>query len=204
MKTSILIFGVLLSTFVGLNAQTTHTITASGFSYTPADLFVNTGEAVQFDVGASHPTLEVAEATWNDNGTAAVAGGFSFPDGNGSVTFNEPGVHFYVCTSHVASNGMKGKITVMTATGLDEISIGGYALYPVPLKGSGLTISTKATSPERLEVSIYDMAGTLRISSQGETKNGIYLMDCSDLPAGLFIMTLKTAGVSSFAKLVKE
>ena len=137
MKKDILLFVVLLSTFTGVHAQTTHTISASGFSYSPADLFVNTGETVQFDVGASHPTLEVAEATWNDNGTAAVAGGFSYPDGSGSVSFDAPGVHYYVCTSHVASNGMKGKITVLAPTGFDEISVRGYALYPVPLRGSG-------------------------------------------------------------------
>ena len=205
MKTKILLFLVFAFTIPGLNAQTTHTISVSGFAYTPAELTVNTGETVQFEGSASHPVAEVAEAVWNDNGSAPLEGGFAFPDGNGSVSFNAPGVHYYVCTSHVASNGMKGKINVVGATGLDEISVSGkYAVYPVPLTGSELTISSGTSVSETIEVSVYDMAGNLRISSLGSIKDGKYHVDCSMLPAGLFIMKLETTDGSAFAKLVKE
>jgi hypothetical protein len=48
------------------------------------------------------------------------------------------------------------------------------------------------------------MAGNLRISSRGSPKEGKYHVDCSMLPAGLFIMKLETTDGSAFAKLVKE
>jgi len=114
-------------------------------------------------------------------------------------------VHYYVCTAHVASQGMKGKITVVGEAGLDELSVSGkFAVYPVPITGSVLTISSKTSEPEAVEVSIYDLAGNLRISSLGTVTDGKYPLDCSALPSGLFTMKLNTADGSSFAKLVKE
>jgi len=205
MKTKILLLLVFVFTIPLLRAQITHSIGVNGFTYSPAELTVNTGETVQFNGSSSHPIAEVAEATWNDNGSTALVGGFAFPEGSGSVSFETPGVRYYVCTAHVASNGMKGKITVLAATGLDEISISGkYAVYPIPLKGSDLTISSKTSENETIEVAIYDLAGNLRVSSQGSSTNGKYHLDCTALPAGLFIMKLKTADGFSFAKLVKE
>ncbi len=205
MKTKNLLLMMLLCTVSGLKAQTTHTISESGFTYVPTELTVNTGETVEFNTTSSHPVREVSEATWNDNGITLLEGGFSFNDGSGTVTFNTPGVHYYVCTAHVASQGMKGKITVVGAAGLDEISVSdGYDVYPVPLKGSDLTISSKTSAPETVDVSIYDLAGNLRISALVTITDGKYPMDCSVLPAGIFIMKLKTAEGASFAKLVKE
>jgi plastocyanin len=205
MKTRILLTVVLLCAFYGLKAQSSHTINESGFTFDPADLTIHTGETVEFSTGSSHPVQEVSEATWNDNGITPLEGGFSFNDGTGSVTFETPGVHYYVCVAHVASQGMKGKITVVLEDGLDELSVSGkYAVYPVPLKGSELIISSKSSAQEALEVSIYDLAGNLRVSSLGTFTDGKYPLDCSALPAGIFIMKLKTLDGSSYGKLVRE
>jgi plastocyanin len=204
MKTRNLLIMALLCSVASLKAQT-HTISESGFTFSPSDLTVHTGETVEFSVGSSHPVLEVSEATWNDNGITPLEGGFSFFEGTGSITFETPGVHFYVCTAHVASQGMKGKITVVLEDALNELSVSDkYAIYPVPLKGNELTISTSASLQEKVDVFVYDLAGNLRMSSVVTVSDSKYPLDCSVLPAGIFIMKLKTADGFSFAKLVKE
>jgi plastocyanin len=195
----------LFLTILGLNAQTTYTINHDGFAFSPAELTVNTGDQVTFNVTDFHPVLEVSEATWNANGITALAGGFAFPSGAGSVTFQEAGTHFYVCTSHVVSNNMKGKIIVVIPAALHEISNTGlFSVYPVPLSGNDLMVAFKDPVQKHLELFIYDLAGNLRISSKGTTADGHYKVDCSVLPKGIFLMRLKADEVSSYTKIVKE
>lgn len=78
MKTRNLLIMMLLCTVSGLKAQSSHTISESGFTFDPSDLTVHTGETVEFSTGSSHPVQEVSEATWNDNGITQLEGGFSF------------------------------------------------------------------------------------------------------------------------------
>ncbi len=103
---------------IGIQAQTNDTIKESGFAYSPVELTVNTGDTVVFVGSDFHPVLEVSEATWTNKGTTPLEGGFSFPSGNGKIKFTEAGVHYYVCTAHVASDDMKGKITVVAPTAI--------------------------------------------------------------------------------------
>ncbi len=88
-----------------------HTISNDGFSFSPAELTITTGDTIQFTVGSQHPVQEVSKNTWEVNGTTPLSGGFSFPSGNGQITFSTPGIVYYVCTNHAAI-GMKGKITI--------------------------------------------------------------------------------------------
>jgi hypothetical protein len=100
---------------------------------------------------------------------------------------------------------MKGKITVVVATSVnDNVSSDKYALYPMPLTGNTLTISSKNLHQQELEVLIYDVAGNLRISTHGAANDGKYQLDCSSLPDGLYLMKLKTADGLSNAKLVRN
>ena len=96
----------------GTGAQPqTHTVTNAGFTFSPADITINAGDSVQWQLASIHTVLEVTQQTWNANGNTAKAGGFSTPLGGGTVKFDTPGTYFYVCEPH-ASIGMKGKITV--------------------------------------------------------------------------------------------
>ncbi len=96
----------------GTGAQPqTHTVTNAGFTFSPADITINAGDSVQWQLASIHTVLEVTQQTWNANGNTAKAGGFSTPFGGGTVKFDTPGTYFYVCEPH-ASIGMKGKITV--------------------------------------------------------------------------------------------
>ncbi|MBR9975652.1 MAG: hypothetical protein KFF77_08725 [Bacteroidetes bacterium] len=94
---------------------TTHTISNSGTSFTPATLSINLGDTVVFSLGTTHNAVEVSQATWNSNGNTPLAGGFSLPFGGGTVVPTATGTYYYVCSPH-ASLGMKGTITVTSTT----------------------------------------------------------------------------------------
>ncbi|HCH63646.1 MAG TPA: halocyanin, partial [Deltaproteobacteria bacterium] len=92
----------------------THTVTSTDGSmdFSPADLVISVGDTVRFEMSATHNAVEVSEATYDSRGTDALEGGFYVDFGQtGEVLFEEPGVHYYVCTPHVRID-MIGTITV--------------------------------------------------------------------------------------------
>ena len=101
-----LLFGILPA----FAAQ--HTIQSSGFTFSPADLSVNPGDTVIFNLASMHDAREVTFSTWKADGSTS-NGGFDVPFGGGSIVLTTPGTYYYVCVPHV-SLGMKGTITVET------------------------------------------------------------------------------------------
>jgi plastocyanin len=205
MKKAILSTLIVMMAVIGIQAQINDTIKESGFAFSPAELTVNTGDTVVFAGSDFHPVLEVSEATWTNKGTTPLEGGFSFPSGSGKVKFTEAGVHYYVCTAHVASDNMKGKITVVAPSAITNISgNANVSVYPIPLTGSTLYIKFKNQAQNNLTVSVYDLAGNLRISSSGSISNGQYTVDCTNLPKGLFLMKISSDVGDSYTKFVKQ
>jgi plastocyanin len=195
---------VLLFAVSGIKAQTTYTIRDNGFAFDPATLNANVGDSVKFTGTSFHPIVEVSEATWNSNGKTALQGGFAFPNGSGGIRVDTAGTYYYVCTSHVASDGMKGKIIVSVANAIHDLQDAGFSVYPLPLTGNELMVSFKNPVNKHLEVFIYDIAGNLRISTTGSTTDGIYKLDCSALSRGIFLMKMKADNENYFSKIVRE
>jgi plastocyanin len=205
MKKAILSTLIVMMAFIGIYAQSTDTIKDSGFTFSPAELTVNTGDTVVFTGSDFHPVLEVSEATWTNKEVTPLEGGFNFPSGSGKVHFTDAGVHYYVCTSHVASDDMKGKITVVAPSAIKDIAGSSIvSIYPVPLTGTNLYIKFKSPAQKNLSVSVYDLAGNLRMSAEGSSANGLYTVDCSNLPKGLFLMKLSSDEGDSYTKFVKQ
>jgi plastocyanin len=205
MKKVVFSLVVVMIAALRIQAQSNDTIKDSGFAFSPAELTVEAGDTVVFIGTDFHPVVEVSEATWNDKGVTPLQGGFAFPSGSGEIKFTEPGVHYYVCTAHVASHNMKGKITVVSATSIPDISRDALAsFYPNPLTGSTLFITFKNHMQKNLAVSIFDVAGNLILSSNGSTTNGQYSVDCSNLPGGLFLVKLGSDDGYIYTKIVKQ
>jgi len=205
MKKTLLSTMIAMMAFIQIQAQITDTIKVEGFSYVPAELTVNVGDTVVFMGNDFHPLTEVSEATWTNNEATPLEGGFDLPAGNGKVTFESAGIHYYVCTAHIESNQMKGMITVVSPTTLPDVSGNeSFSVYPIPLTGSALHITFKNQLQKSIAISVYDLAGNLRISSNGSTSNGHYAVDCSDLPKGLFLLKLSTDEGENYTKFVKQ
>lgn len=120
----------LLLTFFSLfviqkSFAATSTITASGFTFSPASITIANGDSVNFSIASSHNVVEVSFATWSASGSTPLVGGFSLPYGGGLLTSSTGltlGTHYYVCTPH-AGMGMKG-IIIVAAAGPSSYSFG--------------------------------------------------------------------------------
>lgn len=142
------------------------TITAPGLVYSPSSLTVNVGDVVTFDVNFSfHPTVQVSQATWNNDGSTPLSGGFNFTTGiTGSVTITSAmagSTIYYVCSAHVFA-GMKGTITVNVIASLAENQIRNFnfTVFPNPVtSNSQLNISLKKSG--KTTVALYDINGRM-------------------------------------------
>ncbi len=92
----------------------THTVTNSGFTFSPDTLTINFGDTVIFSLGSIHSAREVTQATWNANDSNS-NGGFNTPFGGGTVIPPHTGIYYYVCANHFFM-GMKGTIMVVQPT----------------------------------------------------------------------------------------
>src|SRR5688572_24186918 len=90
---------LLFMSFTLAGFATTWTVVNAGDSFSPPTLTIVLGDDVDFNLESFHNSVEVSEATWNANGTAPLAGGWSLPLGGGTVppSMLEVGTHYYVC-----------------------------------------------------------------------------------------------------------
>jgi plastocyanin len=159
---------VLLTILILLSGTTcfskTWIITSSAsYTFVPATLTITLGDSVSFQLASIHNATEVSLATWNVNGTTPLPG-FLTPDGGGLVLPVQltVGTHYYVCTNHVASNGMKGMIIVQSVTGIEETSLlANISIYPNPSSGKFRLEYNDAEIPSEKDCSleIYNLNG---------------------------------------------
>ena len=90
----------------------TVTTTDPSMDFEPEDITIAAGDAVKFEMSSTHNAIEVSEEVYNDRGVTPLSDGFQISFGEtGWVTFNEPGVYYYVCQPHVMIE-MIGTVTV--------------------------------------------------------------------------------------------
>jgi plastocyanin len=131
-RQTLCILGALLLAF-GAGAQQTRVITNQGLQYSPDTLQVSSNDSVEFDVGPTHPTVQVSAATYAANGGTPLQGGFDYQSGAGTFLVSDvaaPGeTIYYVCQAHVGS-GMKGVIEVEQSSAQDSAEI--FVLHNSP------------------------------------------------------------------------
>jgi len=120
-------------------AQTTHVVTASGLSFSPADIVIQSGDTVMWTnlMGGFH---NVAESNVPASSSSVYNGGFYSGSPGAvdtySVTFNDVGVLSYICEAHVSFD-MFGSITVQSAGGVPTMGEWGLITMSVLLLGFG-------------------------------------------------------------------
>lgn len=207
MKKVVLPF-LLMLLAADLNLATTHTITNSGFTFTPSALTINVGDTVNFVLDSIHQPREVSQATWNANGNTS-NGGFNLPLGGGTVVITQPGVHYYVCVPH-ASGGMKGTITANAVTGIEsELSTipADFNLmqnYPNPFN-PGTVIRYSLPGESNVSIKVYDIAGKevadlLNLKQEA----GVHELkfDAAGLSTGIYFYTIKAGNFTRTRKMI--
>jgi len=207
MKNILLSFLVVFFVIQFTNAQTTHQISADGFTYNPNLITIQVGDMIEFTVGAMHPTVEVSEATWNANGSTALDGGFSAPNGTETIEFSEAGTYYYVCQNHVSS-GMKGRILVEEVTDVKTVEteiVNNISVYPNPVQ-SYADLNFSLTKQENVTVTLYNLLGSrIKVLHNNLSSAGNYdlSLNFSDLPSGIYYLNVETASITRSIKIVK-
>jgi plastocyanin len=193
MKKILLVFMTVL-VYLQLNAQVTYTVSkGTGNSFSPSTLIVNQGDIVHFALSAPHDVTQVSQATWNANGTTPLAGGFVFASGSGDFTATTPGTIYFVCTVHVASDQMKGTITVNAVTGINDTHKDATPrVYPNPARDYVTFITDKNSTVE--EIKILDLSGkAVKILPKSDISGEQVKMDIANLNRGMYFIVVRNA-----------
>ncbi len=205
-KTIIFILIMVVSTTISFS--TTHTIVNSGFTFSPSSLTVSVGDTINFLLAAVHTAREVNEAAWNANETTT-NGGFDLPNGGGTIVLSQAGTYYYICVPH-ASLGMKGTITVNTATDvkpLDDISPDNFVLmqnYPNPFNPA-TTISFSLPSKTFVSLIVFNAQGKeVAILVNEELPAGYYSRKWNgiNLSSGVYFYRIKAGQFIETKKLI--
>ncbi len=204
----VILFLFLILAAISMSYSTTHTITNSGFTFSPSSITITSGDTVNFVLESIHTAREVDEATWNAGGTTS-NGGFDLPSGGGTTVLTQTGIHYYVCVPH-ASIGMKGTITVNAATDVKSIIKtlpDNFILmqnYPNPFNPA-TTISFSLPAKSFVSLKIFNALGkeVSNIVSE-ELPAGKYKRqwNAADFPSGVYFYRLQVGTLTETKKLV--
>ena len=198
-KTTTFLLLILATTSVSFS--TTHTITNSGLTFSPASITINSGDTVNFQLASIHNAREVNQATWDTNGTTS-NGGFDLPLGGGTVVLTQAGIHYYVCVPH-ASFGMKGTITVNPAVDVKTISEtipDNFILmqnYPDPFNPS-TTIRYGLPNRSSVKIVITNMLGQqLAVLENGERQAGYHEVEWrANVASGIYFYRIEAVSTT--------
>ncbi|MFN3405600.1 MAG: T9SS type A sorting domain-containing protein [Cytophagaceae bacterium] len=138
-------------------SQTTHVVSASGISFSPAEITITKGDKIDFQI-PGHNAHQVTEADYNaGHKSNPIDGGWSTPTNGGEITFSTSGTFFYVCTFH---HGMKGKIIVQEATGVQGAAsvVSLMEVSPNPANNNSV-LKLTLTNTASFEVSVTNNQG---------------------------------------------
>ena len=199
MKKIISLLCIALCSF-NYSAQTTHTVNAGSYYYTPTNLTVHVGDSVIWiNDGGLHDvngnTNSINNQPFNnpvtfDSPSTNSAGAVIF-----AYKFTVPGTYNYDCSvgSH-AANGMVGSVIVTDPSTNINTTGTNYLIYPNPTSDyvylNGINRGAKAT--------VYNVTGKLLLSTS-EKK-----IDLSSYPNGLYIVNIRSNKRVITRSIIKE
>ena len=198
---SLLIFVILAG--IGLS-QTTHDVTVSNFSFSPAELIITVGDAVRWtNVSGTHNVL--ADDNSFTSGPAAPAP-WEF-----THTFTTAGNNPYYCQPHggPGGQGMSGVVVVQNAVSVpeDELIANKFELmqnYPNPFNPS-TRISFAIPNAAFVNLKVYDVIGSEIATLVSEEKQaGNYQIDfnAADLTGGIYFYQIKSGPFVETKKMI--
>lgn len=193
MKTSLLFLSLAVSTVVF--AQTKHTITASGMSFTPNTLTINQGDTVVFDNVSGFHNVNGTQTTFPSNPVSFGNSAANAP-WNYTFVFNVSGNYTYQCDVHAPN--MSGTIEVLPSTSVAELpKETNVNIFPNPTSDN-FSIDTKRTIKS---VSLINITGQL-VKTYSETADQTNRFDVRTLPKGVYFLTIELRDAKLVEKLI--
>lgn len=201
---------LLLTSLASLMTLTTysaqHIVSNSGTTFTPAEITIEPGDTVVFNIGSMHNAIEVSQDTYNANGNTS-NGGFTVPFDGGSVSFPDAGTYYYVCEPH-AEFGMKGIIHVehisKTVTTIFDKN---FEVFPNPAN-EFISINYNLEKLANVELSLISLTGREVLVLKDELQNaGKHVITSSfdeRLSPGIYFVKLKAGDAVLVRKLLVE
>lgn len=193
-KKNLLISLLIILILSGISlSQTTHDVTVSNFSFSPAELTIAVGDAVRWtNVLGTHNVL--ADDNSFTSGSAAPA------PWEYTHTFTAAGNNPYYCEPHggPGGSGMSGVITVMAPVSVpeDELIANEFELkqnYPNPFNPS-TRINFAIPNASFVNLKVYDVIGNEIATLVSEEKQaGNYEIDfnAAELSGGIYFYQLR-------------
>jgi len=166
---------------------TDHTITTSGFSYSPVVLTVMVGDNVTIVASPNHPTTQVSLETWEASGTTPLAGGFGTNTTSFTFAITSVETIYYVCDNHVAG-GMKGQIIVDTSSLDDYTSSVKVDLGAMPITDGILNYTIAPTTIDLGLIEVISINGKRLVSEAIVDNSGSVALKAA---AGQYILLMR-------------
>lgn len=180
-----------------INAES-HVVTNSGTSFSPANLTVQVGDTVVWDLENFHNVVEVDLATYNANGNSS-NGGFSLPFGGGSYIFNSADTYYYVCSPH-AEFGMKGTVTVTEITSTDNAAVP-FRLSAYFRKGVLHIEHSARLTGKSAAVALYSVTGEQVATRMTPFASGGLQMPITSLSPGIYLVKVSIDDITTVVKI---
>lgn len=184
------IFNSILLSFIIIccNAQTSHTVVAFEFGYSPDTLYMNAGDTVNTTIAGYHSftsidSLDWVNNTFNYDGNFWV--GFGAATSDSYFVINTPGTYYYICQPH-ASMGMKGLIYVDAALSI-PMHLDPSNFAAISLGGNKFSLKYSIAS----SVEFYSVTGQQIASKALSPISKTTVIDLK-LPAGTYIAVFRT------------
>jgi len=186
--------------------STTHTVTNVGTTFSPANITINVGDSVKFDLSNMHDAIEVTQDVYNTNGNTS-NGGFKVPYGGGTIVFTNAGTYYYVCEPH-AHLGMKGTITVNAVTNIimEKSAVQqGLSMFPNPAIDF-VNIRFRLANNDKVNIYLYDITGRIVqnfTSSDYSSGESVQLFNLNEnITAGRYFVRLTSSAGSATKPLI--
>lgn len=193
MKTSLLFLSLTVATV--LSAQTKHTITVSGMTFTPNSLTINQGDTVEWDNVSGFHNVNGTQATFPTN-PASFGNGAAGDPWTYTFVFTVAGNYAYQCDVHAPN--MVGAISVQPATSVAELQKETKVnVFPNPT-ADYFSIDAKQTIKS---VSLINITGQL-VKTYSETTSQTNRFDVKALPKGVYFLTIELGDAKLVEKLI--
>jgi len=182
----LLILTLLFNATAGFS--TSHTITNSGSTFVPDSISATVGDTIIFSLTTNHNAIEVYDTSWALNHRTS-NGGFQTPLGGGIVVVTQAKIYYYVCGIHFAS-GMKGRIFVQSASGIETVSKAAtqFDIGPNPARENFMVRIQSKTDAGKLKLEVYDLLGKMVFTET--LQNDFESISCDRFLRGTYLVKI--------------